>query len=159
MTMRSQRGYTLVELGVTVTVVATLLVIAVPNFLTMLRGQQIKNAALDVASVVTFARSEAVKRNTLVNVSAANAGWNGGWVVAPASAASTTIGSHDALNGITISEAGGNTQFQFGGNGRMQQPLNLKFTVAPATTTAHVQPLCINVGSSGRTQTTTGACS
>lgn len=155
--MRIQRGYTLVELSITVTVVVVLLVIAVPNFSSMLRGQQIKNAALDVASTITFARSEAVKRNTLVNVTAATTGWKGGWAVAPASA--STIRSHDAFSGVAITEANGNTQFQFGGNGRMQQPLNLKFTVAPATSTAHVQPLCISVGTTGRAQTTTGACS
>lgn len=146
----------MVELCITVVVILTLVLIAVPNFMSMLRGQQIKNAALDVVSTVTYARSEAVKRNTLVNVSAAATGWAGGWVIAPASA--STIRSHDAFSGIAISEAGGNNQFQFGGAGRMQQPLNLKFTIKPATGASQVQPLCVNVGATGRAQTTTGAC-
>ncbi len=155
--MRVQRGYTLVELLATLAVFVTLLLFAVPNFGIMLGNQRIKNAALDVVSTVTFARSEAVKRNAQVNVSAAAAGWQGGWGVAPASA--STIRSHDIFNGVTITEAGGNTQYQFSGNGRMTQPLSLKFTVKPSTASSKIQTLCVNVGSSGRTQTTSGACS
>ncbi|WP_267222640.1 GspH/FimT family pseudopilin [Dyella silvae] len=157
MRTQSESGFTLVELMVTVTIVVILTLLAVPSFAPMLNGQRIKNASLDLVSTVTLARSEAIKRNTVVNVSANAAGWNAGWSVAPGTAAA--IRSEAALSGITITETNANTQFQFGGNGRMQQPLNVSFTIKPTTAITGVQPVCVKVGATGRAQILTGACS
>ena len=155
--MRSERGYTLVELMITIAIAVILTMLAIPNMGSMLHGQQVKSASRDLVSTVEFARSEAIKRNSLVNVSAQAAGWSAGWAVAPGTAAA--IRNESALSGITITEANSNTQFQFGGNGRMQQPLNLSFTIKSTVTGTNLQPLCVKVGATGRTQITTGACS
>jgi len=157
--MRSlpKNGFTLVELLVTVTIIVILTLLAVPNFAPMLNGQRTKSASLDLVASVTLARSEAIKRNTVVSVSANPSGWNAGWSVTPGTAAA--IRSEDALSGILITETNGNTQFQFGGNGRMQQPLNVSFTIQPTKAMTGAQPVCVKVGATGRTQILTGVCS
>jgi type IV fimbrial biogenesis protein FimT len=137
-------------------VFAVLATLAVPNMATMIRQQKIKNASFDLTSVVMLARSEAIKRNAPINVSSQAAGWNAGWSVAPA--AGTAIRSEDALAGITITEANTNTQFTFGGAGRMTSPTSLAFTIKSSTTSS-AKPLCVKVTATGHTQTTQGACS
>lgn len=57
------RGFTLVELMVTVAVAAILLVIAVPSFRTMLATNQLVTAANEVVGGLSEARMEAIQRN------------------------------------------------------------------------------------------------
>ncbi len=72
----SSRGFTLVELMVTIAVAAVLLVIAVPNFRTITINNRLRTAADDVYSAVNTARMEAIKRNASTqfcgNLAAAN---------------------------------------------------------------------------------------
>lgn len=56
-------GFTLVELMVAVFVAAILLMIAIPNFRSMMASSQLRSAADEVYSAVSMARTEAIKRN------------------------------------------------------------------------------------------------
>ncbi len=83
------RGFTIVELMVTVTVLALLMLLGAPSFSNWLQNSQIRTAAEGVLAGAQLARAEAVRRNTPVrfqltdNLTAAcalsNAGRN--WVV------------------------------------------------------------------------------
>lgn len=59
----AQKGFTLVELLVTVAVAAILMVVAVPNFNRMILSNRLSAAANDVVLAVNTARMEAIKRN------------------------------------------------------------------------------------------------
>ncbi|WP_266169418.1 GspH/FimT family pseudopilin [Dyella subtropica] len=162
MGMRPQHGYTAVELMVTLGVLAIILMIAAPQMGPFLRKQQVKNASMDITSAVALARSEAVKRNAPVYVVASNAGWTGGWTVnttgtvLPASS-SSTLRAQASMDGINITESNSHTQFNFGGDGRLQST-GMSFTVNTSIATTGVTPLCVNVGATGRVQTTNGGC-
>jgi type IV fimbrial biogenesis protein FimT len=59
-----QGGFTMVELIVTIAVIAILFAIAVPNIISWLPNYRLKAAARDVISNFQKAKMEAVKRNT-----------------------------------------------------------------------------------------------
>lgn len=58
-----QRGFTIVELMITVAVAAVLLMIAVPSFRSITLANRLNTAANDLVNAISVARMEAVKRN------------------------------------------------------------------------------------------------
>lgn len=69
-THRHSTGFTLLELMVTVTVVAILLGLAVPSFSDIIRNNRLTAAANDLLHSTHLARSEAIKRQATVVVCA-----------------------------------------------------------------------------------------
>ena len=61
-----QRGFTLIELMVTVTILGIVLAIAVPNFTDWLNRKRVEGAANEFNALIQFARSESIKRNTKI---------------------------------------------------------------------------------------------
>lgn len=86
------RGVTLIELLVTLAVVAILLTLGVGAFRTLIANAKMTNAANSLIGHLQFARSEAVKRNRRVEVCPSEDGrtcsatppvfWQGGYIVA-----------------------------------------------------------------------------
>ncbi|NIR31862.1 MAG: prepilin-type N-terminal cleavage/methylation domain-containing protein [Gammaproteobacteria bacterium] len=91
--MRTQCGFTLFELVITVTVGAILVTLAVPSFNTMIQNNRLTSQINEFVTTLHAARSEAVKRNQTVIVCAtddpgadplactADADWETGWIV------------------------------------------------------------------------------
>lgn len=141
----AMRGFTLTEMMIVVIVAAILTVVAVPSFREFVANQRIKNASFDLVSTLSFARSEAIKRNANVSVNAAATGWSDGWTVVEA-AGGTTLNQQNAISGLTIS-AGANT-LTYAPNGRLSTA-QLTFEISVAGVTA-ATPRCISVDLSGR---------
>jgi len=121
-----------------------------------LQSQSVKNASMDINSTVALARSEAIKRNAIVDVTANSAtDWSRGWVVSQ-TAPAATIRKQPALNNIVITSSSGS--FSFDGNGRMTST-GSTFTIKPLNKTGS-QPLCltVTVGSTGRVESTKVTC-
>lgn len=64
------KGFTLVELMITVAIVAIVLGIAIPSFQSSIRNNQSVALGEDFASAINYVRSEAVKRATRVSLCA-----------------------------------------------------------------------------------------
>ncbi|HTH68290.1 MAG TPA: GspH/FimT family pseudopilin [Rhodanobacter sp.] len=150
------RGFTLIEMLVTLAIFAVLLMIAIPSMRPFLQSQSVKNASMDINSTVALARSEAIKRNATVDVTANSAtDWSQGWVVSQTTPAAT-IRKQPALGNIVITSSSGS--FSFDGNGRMTST-GSTFTIKPVNK-AGSQPLCltVTVGSTGRVESTKVTC-
>ncbi|HEX2518077.1 MAG TPA: GspH/FimT family pseudopilin [Castellaniella sp.] len=150
------RGFTLIEMLVTLAIFAVLLMIAIPSMRPFLQSQSVKNASMDINSTVALARSEAIKRNATVDVTANSAtDWSRGWVVSQTTPAAT-IRKQPALNNIVITSSSGS--FSFDGNGRMTST-GSTFTIKPLNKTGS-QPLCltVKVGATGRVESTKVTC-
>lgn len=88
--MRTQEGFTVIELMVTLVVLAVLISIAIPSFTGMIRDNRNLAVRNELTSAIQMARSEALKRRTDVvlchrNVAgtacANNANWSDGWLI------------------------------------------------------------------------------
>jgi type IV fimbrial biogenesis protein FimT len=87
--VRTNWGFTLIELVVTVCVLAILLVIALPSYQTMILNNRLTASTDSLIGDLNYARSVALNDNTNINIcpfSAANsttcgADWTVGWIV------------------------------------------------------------------------------
>lgn len=117
--MRSQRGVTLIEMTVTISIAAILVALAIPSFKIMLANAQIRTAAQALHDGLQLARVEAIRRNERVIFTK---GTQSAWTVSIESDTSTvqtrpyTEGSTAASVTVT---PGGSTQVTFNSLGRV----------------------------------------
>jgi len=103
-----QRGVSLIELMVGVTIVAILLAFGLPSFSAWIQNSQIRTSAESVQNGLQLARAEAVRRNTDVQFAQTGADWTVGCTTATAGCPATiqtrsgTEGSASAV--VTPSE-------------------------------------------------------
>jgi type IV fimbrial biogenesis protein FimT len=76
------RGFTLIELMITVSIAAILMMVAVPSFTAYRRNAELTSVANKVIGSINAARGEAMKRgmSALVVPLDNGASWNAGWV-------------------------------------------------------------------------------
>lgn len=94
-----QRGFNLIELMVTVAVVAILAAMALPSFNEAIVGNRVAGATNDFIAAVNYARTEAIRRNSPAGICATNnstscvtgASWSDGWIVWATNVADPTI--------------------------------------------------------------------
>lgn len=101
-TVATASGFTLLELIITVAVLAILVSVALPSFSAMIARNQITASGNDLIAGLQFARHEAVRRNAAVQVCASTdgqacsgAGWNR-WIVRTGSGAVLRTGKLSA---------------------------------------------------------------
>lgn len=80
--MKTSRGFTLVELMITLAVAAVLVMLAAPSFTTFVKNNRLTAQANTFVASLNLARSEAIKRGTRVYITS-NSGtnWEDGWKV------------------------------------------------------------------------------
>jgi type IV fimbrial biogenesis protein FimT len=97
---RGERGFTMVELLITIAVAAVLVVIAVPSFRNITLSNKLTTAANDVISAINVARMEAVKRNANTQLCSNSASVNTADTLG--TACTTEIGAVYAMSGATF---------------------------------------------------------
>lgn len=95
---RAVGGFTLIEIMLTLAVLAILVTLAVPAFQALILSQRTKTAANDAYYALLYARSEAIKANAQVQVEARGADFSAGWEVKRAGAVLMSQGPLPALS-------------------------------------------------------------
>ena len=111
--MKKYKGFTLIELMITLAIVSILLVVGMPSLKTFMQGSQLVASTNELLSAFHIARSEAVRSNSRVTICSStdgtncssSANWRAGWIVfvasssdlAGASAACTGVANEDCL--------------------------------------------------------------
>lgn len=121
----TNKGFTLVELMVTLALMGVLMTLAVPAFTSQLRGWQRDSATKAFTTHIQLARSEAIKTSRRVVMCSSTNGttcassdeWQAGWIVFidvnannTADAAETVLASRGAFTGLVSMRASGNVQ-------------------------------------------------
>src|SRR5438094_10037688 len=104
-TLKRRSGFTIIELMTTMVILGILITIAIPSFNDLIVSTRVKGAASDIYGALTFARSEALKRNINVTVGPVTAGgqWVNGWqVTAVIGGTPTVLASHGVLSNLTV---------------------------------------------------------
>lgn len=79
-------GFSLIELMVTIALVSILLTLGVPSFSAIMRNMTLTSQANNFVAAINLARSEAIRRNTAVTLSASTSNltqnhWESGWQI------------------------------------------------------------------------------
>lgn len=144
-------GFTLIELLITLVVSSILLAMALPSFREFVQIQRGKAASYDLVNSLIFARSEAIKRNNDVALTANANGWVKGWAVNTVPAGDVALINHAAMDGIEIANSA--TSLIYTGSGR------LKAGVTPFQIKGGTRTRCVRLDLSGMPVVTPGACS
>lgn len=160
------RGFTLIELMVTIAMVAILMALAAPSFSEATLGSKLAANANRLSASATLARSEAIKRNSTITMCvstdgltcAGSGGWEQGWIVLTG----TTVLHYEqaAPAGLTITDTTATAvslSFPSTGAGAT----TAEFRVCRLTPEVGAQERVVTVTATGRTsvkKTTTGTC-
>ncbi len=147
-------GFTLIELMVTVAVLAILMAVATPSFTDILVSMRMRAAAYDLVGDLVLARSEALKRGTNVTITPAATGWTGGWTVTSAVVGADPVSKRNAVGSGVVFASSPNTVV-FDKNGRIADAVNvIRFSLAQGGTNKR----CISLDPSGRPKSSNTAC-
>ena len=154
-------GFNLIEVIIVVTIAGVLAAAAAPSFRGFIATQRVKTASFDLIAALTQTRSEAVKRNANVSMTAAGGGWNNGWTIA---SGATTLGAKSPYTGLTIfacvlgvdCTSTTITTITYRGDGRLGTAApNFKVNASAFSVTPRY--ICLSL--SGQPSSKTGSCS
>jgi len=154
-TMNTTKGLTLIELMVTLAVLAILVSVGLPKLSGMSSGNRMSSTINTLASDLALARSEAINRNRLVRVIAQGGVWADGWrVEAPGGILPLVVLNNrgPVPNGMNLTEdSGGILVVTYGNNGLKTDTFPRTFNLCAVDRKNRI----ININPTGRYTTST----
>lgn len=134
--MNRQGGFTLLELLVTVTVLAILLTVGVPSFTQFVQNSRVTARTNDIVTGLNVARSEAIKRGAPITVTVTGGGgFHNGWCVhtgAGCADAAAVLRENGPMPRVTVTPNAAVNAIVFDGRGARQAPAGaLTLTIVP----------------------------
>lgn len=153
---RSQKGFTLTEALIVMAVMTILLAMALPSFSDFTREQRIRAAAFDLVSDLMQARSEAIKRSSIVTLTGLGSEWAGGWTVTVDSGLHTGTAIRNRESPGNAVALTGASSLSFDRNGRLAAGGTAALAIEDRVSLSTRR--CIVVDLSGLAQSRVGAC-
>lgn len=149
-------GFSLTELMIVISIVGILATIALPSFKSLTEGQRVKNASFELFTILSLARSEAIKRNSNVTITPTPS-----WAALTSldiAVSGVIVDTKPAPKGVVITTAiPGVTYTRNGRTTVTAAPIAFQLDVAGAATpTRNVR--CITIELSGMPRARMGAC-
>ena len=148
-------GFTLTEAIIVVAILGILATIGLPSMRDLIASSRQKGIASDLYASLIFARSEAIKRNSSVDViPSVTTNWGAGWSVRVTGTTANLTVRVLVTNEVTV--GGPASTIRYRGDGRVVDPATgtlfaaeVPFTFS-ATNFSHIPLRCISVDPSGR---------
>ncbi len=170
MYLRPSKGFTLIELMVTLVVMAVVAAIAFPNFQQLIRSSRVSTANNAVIGLVNLARTEAIRSGKGGGVcgSSTGASCDGAWAQGMAAVSDpdgdgafsdgTILRFVDFKNALTVT--GPDAVVAFDGRGRRRAPADQQVRVRAATCNQGAQQQrTLVINASGQVRSTKENCS
>ena len=165
-----QTGFTLIELMVTIAVLAVLLGLALPSFQQSLRSNRAATATNDMLASLSLARSEAIRSTRGGGVcssndgAACNGGWSDGWLVW---ADADADGAFDAGETVLrysrgdarLAATGPGAVIAFDSRGRRRAAADQALTLKPSECGGQPLQRTLTINAAGQVRTAKGSCS
>ncbi len=149
-------GFTLVELMVTLAVLAILSTLAAPMFGDLIQRNKVDAVSGELTHLLQYARSEAITRASAVTVSPSDGNWVGALSVATSSETLRKYGSEGISGGSAVTATGSATSLTFRAAGMLNGAAQT-IRLCPVSGTSNGRLLSISA--SGQITSTTTACS
>ena len=159
--MMAQRGFTLLEMMVTISVLVILASIASPNMAPFIAKQRMKALAQDITDSIQLARSEALANGNLYQLIPTNEkSWSQGWRIElmDSNGKNSVFKRYDSVPSNILINSTTRTNdkkiITFDQNARINTMVNFEIT----HNSLNIPPYCIAVAASGNVQIQQAAC-
>lgn len=165
------RGFTLVELMTVIAILAVLIAIAFPSFQGSMRSNRVATASNQMSALVSYARSEAIRSKSLVQLctsidgSSCGGDWNDGWMVWVDRNDSGVLNPDEVLRyveapqNIVVAESASQTTVNFDARGRVRDNSSRSIELQPSECPIGVDLVrTFTLSSSGQLKVAKGQC-
>jgi type IV fimbrial biogenesis protein FimT len=154
--MKVCRGFTLLELMVTIAVLAILATVGVPSFRDLIQNNRVTTQTNELVTALSFARTEAVKRGRPIEVTVSQSapGWSATVVFEPAGLNETLREFDRAGSSVTLVAGSGTIEFTATG----APTAGATFILEPGPSCTGEKRRQVVVGASGQITTTREPC-
>lgn len=165
--MKRNHGFTLVELMITVIVIAIVATVAIPNFARVIESTRVTGYSSELVSALNVARSEAIKRGNRVGVCASSDqatcsgsdDWSNGWLVYVDDGSGNVaevLRVREAFDGdVSIDGQSGASGLTYRDTGSVLDAIDIDIDI-PSCDTGTARTIEVNLA--GRPEVTRGSC-
>ncbi|WP_302675354.1 GspH/FimT family pseudopilin [Stenotrophomonas sp. GbtcB23] len=170
MHLRTSKGFTLIELMVTVVVIGVVAAIAFPNFQNLIRSNRIATAHNELIGLVNLARSDAIRNNQGGAVCGSSTGtscdgkWNVGMLAFSDSDGDGVLGNtepvlrYTSINKALVVAGPPGAMIGFDGRGRRRNSTDQEVTLRPEKCDNQPLQSTLTINASGQVTTVKGPC-
>lgn len=142
--MTRNKGFTLVELMVTIAIAAILLGVAMPAFQSTIRNNAVRATTNDLISSINLARQQSMSMRTKVELSPSGGGWDDGWALTFDESSAGEDAEFTPRRNVSITSSGGNAGLVFRSRGGLQGGGNIQFTIEHDDSSTSSRTICVS---------------